>query len=297
VLAGLAALAAAQPPTDVLRRELVRISRVNGATVGASIVHVESGRRVSVNGDERFPMASAYKVPIAYELLRRVDSGADRMDRMVTLETTDFHPGSGTLTALFNPPGFDKPGVALSLRHLLELMILISDNSATDILLREIGGPDPVNARLKDLGIANVQIDGPTKEMIANWRQNGSGTHGQLRNTASPDGMVDLLVKVFRGDGLSKESADLLLDVLRRCQTGNARLKGLLPDGTVVMHKTGTLGGVANDVGIIRLPDDAGHMAIAVFVKGADSAVAEKRDRAIAEIARAAHDYFLFQRQ
>jgi beta-lactamase class A len=288
---------AAQPAAngEKLRNEFARLAAQSPGTLGVAVVHLESGRQVSFNGDQRFPMASAYKIPIAYELLRRVDAGEDQLERMVTLQSDDFHPGSGTLTALFNPPGFDKPGVALSLRHLLELMILISDNSATDILLREVGGAEPVNRQLTALGVSGVQVDGPTKEMIANWRKNGNGVDGQNRNTATPAGMAALLTKLHRGEGLKPEAAALFLDVLRRCQTGNARLKGMLPEGTVVMHKTGTLGGVANDAGFIRLPGEAGTLAIAVFVKGADAATSEKRDRAIAEIARAAHDYFLFQ--
>ena len=282
-------------PTVKLEREFERLATLSPGTLGVSVIHLESGRQVSFRGGTRFPMASAYKVAISYELLRRVDAGDDKLERMVTLAPEDFHPGSGTLTALFNPPGVDQPGVSLSLRHLLELMILISDNSATDILLREVGGSVAVNKHLAALGVTSVQVDGPTKEMIANWRTNGTGAEGQLRNTAAPDGMAALLAKIHRGEGLKPESAKLFLDVLRRCQTGNARLKGLLPEGTVVLHKTGTLGGVANDVGFIRLPGDAGTLAIAVFVKGADAATAEKRDRAIAEVARAAHDYFLFQ--
>lgn len=284
----------AQPAVSPLEREFARISTLGAATVGASVIHIESGRKAALRGEERFPMASAYKVPIAFELLRRIDAGEDKMERMVTLQPSDFHPGSGTLTALFRPPGFDQAGVALSLRHLLELMLLISDNSATDVLLREVGGPDPVNAVLAKSGITGIDVSGPTEEMIRNWRQNGNGLEDKLRNTSTPDAMAELIARIFRREGLTTASGDLFLDILRRCQTGNARLKGMLPEGTVVMHKTGTLGGVANDVGIIRLPGEAGHLAIAVFVKGADAATTEKRDRAIAEIARAAHDYFLF---
>jgi beta-lactamase class A len=284
-------LGAQQP----LEKEFARLAALSPGALGVTVIHLESGKKATFNGDTRFPMASTYKIPIAYELFRRVDAGLEKLERMVTLEPSDFHPGSGTLTALFNPPGFDKAGVALSLRHLLELMILISDNSATDILLREVGGPEAVNKQLAALGVTTVQVDGETKEMIRNWRQNGTGAEGMLRNTATPEGMAAILAKLYKGEGLKPESAQLFLDVMKRCQTGNARLKGILPEGTLVMHKTGTLGGVANDAGFIKLPGDAGTLAIAVFVKGADTATTEKRDRAIAEIARAAHDYFLFQ--
>jgi beta-lactamase class A len=93
---------------------------------------------------------------------------------------------------------------------------------------------------------------------------------------------------------LKPESAELLLDIMRRCRTGEARLKGLLPQGTEIAHKTGTIGSSTNDVGIITLPANAGHVAIAAFVKSSEKDVTA-RERAIAEIARAVHDFFLFQ--
>jgi beta-lactamase class A len=79
---------------------------------------------------------------------------------------------------------------------------------------------------------------------------------------------------------------------MRRCRTGEARLKGMLPLGTEVAHKTGTIGGTTNDVGIITLPDDGGHVAITVFVKSSEKE-ASVRERTIAEVARAVHDFFL----
>ncbi len=318
LLVVLTALATAQDRSlKRLEREIARVSAIAGGTVGASILHLETGRRVTLNGLERFPMASSYKIPIAIEVLQKVDDGELRLDQMVTLEAYDLHPGSGTISALFN-----KPGVALSIRNLMELMLLISDNAATDVLMRLAGGPEAVMARLKALGISGIDVSRPTVRLIADWagikqlppeRELTQQRFNQLeaavppqerrdaarrfdrdpRDTATPDGMTALLARVWRRDLLKPASANLLLDILRRCQTGNARLKGVLPDGTEVAHKTGSLGGSTNDVGIMTLPQEAGHMAISVFVKASDKPVA-LRERAIAEIARAAHDYFLF---
>ena len=106
--------------------------------------------------------------------------------------------------------------------------------------------------------------------------------------------MAALLERIYRKDLLKRESAELLMDIMRRCRTGEARLRGLLPQGTEIAHKTGTIGGSANDVGIITLPDNAGHVVIAAFVKSSEKEVSA-RERAIAEIARAIHDFFLFQ--
>ena len=301
-----------------LEREMARVAQVSGGTAGATAIHLETGRRVSINGSERFPMASTFKVPVAVELLRRVDSGELRLDQMIEIKPGDLHPGSGTLTDLFN-----KPGLSLSVRNLLELMLLISDNSATDVCLRLAGGPAAVTARMSALGITGIRVDRSTLQLIGDRiGVEGLPTDGQIappvfsslaarvkpedraaagkrfdadpRDTSTPDAMSALLEMIFRKTPLKAESSDLLLDIMRRCRTGDARLKGLLPEGTIVAHKTGTIGGTANDVGIITLPGNAGHVAISVFVKGSESDPA-KRERGIAEIARAVHDYFVFR--
>ena len=304
------------PSLQRLEREIARISKIAGGPVGVSAIHIESGRRVSLNGSERFPMASSYKVPIAIQLLTRVDHGEIKLDEMIEIKPSDLHPGSGTLTNLFN-----KPGLALSVRNLLELMLLISDNSATDVVLRLAGGPPAVTARMRAFGIEGINVDRPTVRVISEWiglelppedkwspeffttapstvkpedrAAAGKKFDADSRDTSTPDAMADLLVRVYRKDLLKPASAELLLDIMRRCRTGETRLKGILPEGTEVAHKTGTIGGTTNDVGIITLSDGAGHVAIAVFVKASEKDVAQ-RERAIAEIARAAHDYFLF---
>jgi beta-lactamase class A len=116
------------------------------------------------------------------------------------------------------------------------------------------------------------------------------------RDCSTPQGMEDLLLKIYTKPLLKPESQQLLLDIMRRCESGLARLKGSLPPATEVMHKTGTIGMTTNDVGIITLPGDAGHVAIAVFVKSSTKEIPE-RERAIAEVARAVHDYFVLVRQ
>jgi beta-lactamase class A len=288
--------------------------------VGVSAYHLESGRRISLRGGERFPMASSYKVPIAVELLRRVDVGEITLDSMVTLKPSDLHPGSGTLGDLFN-----KPGVALSLRNLLELMLLISDNSATDMVLERAGGGAAVTARMKALGLEGINVSRPTVNLIADWaglkalppvgewssslwdplfeaveeaeaKAAAAAFDKDPRDTSTPDAMVELLTKIHHKSLHKPETAELLLDIMRRCQTGEHRLKGLLPDGAIVAHKTGTIGGTTNDVGILTLPGGAGHVAISVFVKESTKPVAD-RERVIAQISRAVHDFFLFRPQ
>jgi len=316
VLAG--AQAARDPGLARLEAEIQRLSAISGGKVGVGIVHLESGRELFVNRDEPFPMASTFKVPVAVQVLTLVDSGKVRLDSMITLAPSDLHPGSGTLTQLFN-----QPGVSLSVRNVMELMLLISDNSAADLMLRTAGRAPAVNARLATLGVKGISVDRPTVALIADalgvknlppeneltpqrFRElmravtpedrkaaAESFSHDR-RDTSTPEGMARLLEKIWKRQALSGASTDLLLDIMRRCQTGPERIKGMLPPGVVVMHKTGTLNnGITDDVGIITLPNDAGHLVLTVFVKEAkvDEATQE---RTIAQIARAAYDYFTF---
>src|SRR5687767_8773119 len=154
--------ASTDPRLARLEAELKRLAAIAGGKVGVAAVHLETGREVILNRGEPFPMASTFKVPVAVQLLSRVDSGKVRLDSMITVRQSDLHPGSGTMTRLL-----DDPGVTLSVRNLLELMLLISDNSATDLVLRAAGGSAPVNARLAALGVSGISVDRPTLQLIA----------------------------------------------------------------------------------------------------------------------------------
>jgi beta-lactamase class A len=284
-----------------LASELERLEPISGGTMGVAALHLESGREAYLNADEAFPMASTYKVPIAVQLLTLVDRGERSLADMVELEPEDLHPGSGTLSRLL-----DDPGVALSLRNLMELMLLISDNSATDLTLGTAGGSQAVTARMRALGIDGVRVDRPTSLLIGDfvgikgapedgrvspeqWRELAEGLGSEARaaaakafavdprDTATPRGMAALLAMIWRGEALGEESTALLKDVLLRVETGQARIKGMLPPGTPVAHKTGTIGATTNDVGVITLPGDAGRVVTVVFVKDSDRPTAGAR--------------------
>ena len=298
-----------------LASEIARLSSLSGGIVGVSAIHIESGKHVSVNGQERFPMASTYKIPIAVQVLTLVDQGSLKWGQMVEIRQTDLHPGSGILSKLLH-----KPGLAVSVRNLFEIMMTVSDNTAADVLLSISGGPGAVTARMKTIGISDIDISRSTLEMIADSsgvrkllpditptqfdqleKEADPGVKkkmrrqfdADLRDTATPDAMVSLLRGIYRKTCLKPDSANILLDAMQRSQTGEMRLKGMLPPGTPVAHKSGTLGGSTNDVGMITLPEDAGHVVVAIFIKTSKRETLE-REKAIAEIARAVYDFYLF---
>lgn len=299
-----------------LEQEIQRAALLAGGIVGVYALHLETGRKIGLNAQERFPMASVYKIPIALQLLRLVDQGKVSLDKMITIQASDLRLGSSLISAyLFSP------GVILSVRNLLELMLVVSDNTATDILLSLAGGPKAVTACLRAMGIFDMDVSRPTINLIAEatgfilppekeWnlellkklhdevpletkRAAAEKFLNDPRDTSSPEAMGQLLQLIFQGKFLKGETRNLLLDIMSRCQTGRYRIKGFLLPHTEVVHKTGTIAGVTNDAGLINLPHNAGTIAMAIFIKLSEKDSSD-RERAIAHISRAIYDYFLF---
>jgi len=316
----IALLASTPESRDALEAKIRSIAGSAGGTVGVSILHLESGTGASVRGAEALPMASVFKLPVAYETLRRVDRGTLRLDQRITLSPADLRPGHSPIA-----DRAPDAGITLSIAELLEAMIVEGDNTAADLLLRLVGGPEVVTAQLDEAGLSGIRVDrseaelafdtfGATPPPRASWsaktleaafaavpeakrREALERFLKDPRDTATPDALVLLLRDAQEGRRLSPESRSLLLALMEKSTTGPARLKGALPPKTPVAHRTGTGGEVGklnvctNDVGIVTLPDGRGHLLIAVLIRGSDRPLAA-REQAIAEIARAAFDHW-----
>ncbi len=275
-------IAVIAPSLRGLDKQLERLARPAHGRVGAAVLVVESGELVAFNGDEQFPMQSVYKLPIGMAVLNDVDHGALKFEQNVRVAAGELVPAN------FHSPLRDKypqGGVDISVRELLRYMIVDSDGTASDVLLRLAGGPERVTKYLRDLAVPGIVVATSEAEMARD-------TQVQYRNWATPKAMTSLLRSLYEGRGLSPASQALLLQLMTESNTGPRRLKGLLPAGTVVAHKTGTSGTInglthaTNDVGLITLPDGK-HLAVAVFVSDATADVAT-REGVIARIALAA---------
>jgi beta-lactamase class A len=253
------------------------IAEPAGGTVGFAAVELESGRSLGLKQNESLPMQSVFKLPIAIEVLRQVDEGKIDLDHEIQLGSDDAREGATTIVVPSR----------MTARKLLEAMVVSSDNVACDRLLALVGGPRAVDARMRGLGVEGIAIRFSEREMTA----------GKGDNTATPAAMVALLVRMARqGLGLLPTSAKYLEDLLLQVGTGAKRIKGALPPGTPVAHKSGTSRtqdgktDATNDVGLISLPN-GNRIAIAVFVH--DSPADERtREETIAKLARAVYDTF-----
>jgi beta-lactamase class A len=295
--------------------EIARIAGFAQGRVGLAGRHLESGATIGLNAGEIFPMASTMKVPLAMAVLDRVDHGTLGLATMVDVSPQAMNP-SGPLGEEFL-----HPGVALSVLNLMEPMITRSDNTATDALLRLVGGPSGVMAYLDRLGLSGITVsrsirdllvalygmDPPRQDMsVRDTLRSAEPAHLAVmrahatnrdpaysddpRDQSTPDGMLDLLVRLWRAEAVGAASRDLLLAIMRRTSTGSRRIEGRLPPGVAVANKTGSASGTTNDIGFVTLPDGRGTLAIVVYVK--DSALAAPhREEIIADVARTAYDW------
>jgi beta-lactamase class A len=270
-----------------LQSQIATIAAQTDATVGVTAIDLESGRRISIHGGDHFPMASVFKFPVALVVLQRVDAGEFKLDGAITIQPSQFSRGHSPLrdSANGNP-------VTVTVRRLVELMVVESDNTAVDYFIHRLGA-SAITARVHAIGGAGVRVDRPENDIAEAIEMHGIAAYVRdPRDAATPDGMASLLAAFAnRKDGLKPSSHDLLLSFMTNSHNP-VRLASALPPGTVVAHKTGTMPGVFNDVGIITSADGKHHIAIAVFTKKPAMQNEDVALRVVGQIARAVYDAF-----
>jgi beta-lactamase class A len=267
-----------------LEKQFADIAKDAKGKVGAAAVVLETGEAALLNADEHYPMQSVYKLPISMAVMDQVRLDRLSLDEQIGVTKDDFvRPGQASPLRDKNPNG----GV-FTIRELVRLALVESDGSASDVLLRVLGGPNVVQQYLSQIGISDMKVINTEKELGQNWDT-------QYQNWATPMAAIELLRFVAQQNAVEADQGGSefpLMSDMKSAVTGPNRLRGMLPKGTVVAHKTGTSGSrggitaATNDIGIIDLPN-GNHLAVAVFVS--DSLADEKtREAVIARIAKAA---------
>jgi len=274
----------AQP--DTLRKQIEQLVHAHEATVGVGLYALESADSLTVGEQRHYPMQSVYKFHVALAVLHLVDAGTFTLDQPIHVTKKDLRPHTWSPLREKYPRG----DVDLPLREILVATIAQSDNNGCDRLFRLVGGTETVNRYIHGLGYTAVEIKATEAEMHRT-------DNAQFSNWTTPFTTAQLLAAFYRQEILSDASTDFLRETMERTATGPKRLKGLLPAGTIVAHKTGTSGtnkkGIAsatNDVGIITLPNGQ-HIAIAVFVANSPES-GEANEKIIADIAKLVWAYY-----
>lgn len=235
---------------------------------GVFLVDLDTGNYVDVNGSASFPAASTIKVPILIAFFQDLDAGKIRLDEMLTMQQDMVAGGSGNLQ--YKPPGTQYAALEVATK-----MITISDNTATNILIARLGGIDALNQRFRTWGL--------TATIIRNQLPDLQGT-----NTTSPRELANLMAIVSQGNLVSVPSRDLMLDILRRTQKDTLLPSGL-GTGARIYHKTGDIGTILADAGLIVVPTGKRYVAAVMVQRPNNDPRAEKL---ISSISRAAYQEF-----
>jgi beta-lactamase class A len=260
-------------PQQALRDQFIsRLEQVAlglDGVLGYAVVDLTSGERFERLAGQAFPTASTIKLAILYELFRQSEEGRLNLDAPVPLDRARVVGGAGVLQHL------EK--VTLPLRDYATLMVVLSDNTATNVVIDAVG-LDRVGARMRALGVPDVRL--------RRLMMDGEAARRGDENVASPAGLARLLAAIHAGEQVSSASRDAMIEILQK-EKSSPMLEPI-PPGTPVASKPGDLDAVRVDAGIVYVPDRP-YIFVAMtswLVKDADG------ERAIAEASRAAYEYF-----
>ena len=273
---------------DLLKQQIQQIISTKNANIGVSISGYNREGTLSINGDRHFPMQSVFKFHIALAMLSEIDKGKFSLNQEIKIEQKDLLPN------LYSPIREKYPqGANLTISEILEYTVSKSDNVGCDVLLRLLGGPQIVEDYFVKNEIKDISIKINEEVMQNNWDL-------QFQNWTTPKAANEVLAVFYYNDKklLSTKSHDFIWKVMKQTETGKDRLKGQLPKGTLVAHKTGWSGtnkagitAAVNDIGIIFLPNGR-HFFISVFVSNSKED-AITNEKVIADIAKVTWDYFI----
>ena len=293
-----------------LQSRLQELSDEFPGVVGVAVRDLKTGEELSINGDRLFPMASVYKVPIMVEVFRQIEAKKFSLDDRIELGDEHRTLGSGVLALLSN-------GLKPTVKDLITLMIVLSDNEATDVLLKKVGAEN-VTATMRSMGLNNVRVDRTTFELIRDYLSfMGETARGKtyaeiiamsrtrritpekqaeaerdfakvMKDVSSPRDMALLLEKIYKGEAAGRDSCQMMMTILGR-QMFNQRLPRYLPESARMAHKTGTIGSTTNDAGIMFVRGNP--IAVAVFTVDKRTARGEVEER-MGRLTRVIYDFF-----
>ncbi len=274
--------------TDSLKIKIEHLIKDKNATVGVSIIANNLKDTININENLHYPMQSVFKFPIAFAVLSEVEKGRLKLNQKIKVTSKDLLPNTWS-------PIRDKfpNGTTITLGEIIKYTVSQSDNNGCDILLRLIGGPIVVEKFLLKNQLSDISIKANEEAMHKEWDI-------QFQNWATPISLNRLLIRFYTSGSdriLSKKNYQFLWETMTETSTGANRLKGQLPQNTIVAHKTGSSGAndknvtaATNDIGVIILPNGS---TIFISVLIANSLENEKtNEKIISDIAKIIWDYY-----
>jgi len=288
LFAAIASAQPQQPPTPLARLEsnIQRITRSVNATWGIYIKCLETGEEIAINADRQMDTMSVIKIPLMAEAFRQIEAGKFSLSDRVTLTDAAKRPGTGIIRSL-------DAGANLTIKDLLTLMIIVSDNTATDLIYDKVGGVEPVNRLMAEWGLNSIRAPGTADDWFKALRAAPSAEafHREAKTPfglSSPRDMGKLLERMEKGEAVSKKASDTMLGIMRG-QVYSSRLPRFV-SGYRIPHKTGDfLPYIGNDVGVLE--NQSRHVVISVFTAN-HFGMGDALEEAIGRVAELTGNYF-----
>ncbi len=295
-LAAAASVAAQAPspapspaPLDRLKGSIERITRSANATWGIYLKCLETGEEIALNADQQMDTMSVIKIPLMAEVFEQLKAGRFKLSDKYTLLAEDMRPGTGTLRSM-------DPGAVMTVKDLITYMIIVSDNTATDVLYRMVGGPEAVTKRMEAYGLKVTKAPWPASRWFADLRAASSAEefHRQAKTPfglSSPREIGLLLERMEKGTLVDAESSKLMLQIMRG-QVYRSRIPRFL-SGWRIPHKTGDfLPYIGNDAGVLEAP---GRTVILSVFTANHFGSGEALEEAIGRVAEQVGAYFAYR--
>ncbi|WP_371135024.1 class A beta-lactamase [Thalassospira sp.] len=257
---------------DPLMVTVQNIEKRLGARLGLAVYDEQTGRNWQYQADDRFPLTSTFKVLACAAVLARVDQGDETLDRKIVFEESDLVTYSPVTE---NHTGGD----GMSIAELCDATMRTSDNSAANLILDSLSGPEGLTQFLRSVGDDVTRLD--RRETGLN-----EATPGDLRDTTTPNAMVANLRKLVLGDVLAPASRQQLEDWLVGNQVGGPLLRAGLPADWKIGDRTGAGGFGSRNIVAVIWPPHCSPAIVALYITGTEATMAE-RNAAIAEIGTA----------
>jgi beta-lactamase class A len=272
--------------TKSLKADIQALTSNFKGKVGVAALHIGTGERVGIHANAKYPMQSVYKFPLALAVFDKLGPKLTEKSPIVSINKAELLQNTHSPMREVYPNGINS----ISLAQILKYTVTLGDNNGCDYLFRWVGSPKQVNDYVKKLKIKDIHIANTEEQMHSNRQL-------QYRNYASPLAMSNLLAMFWQRKVLSGPATDSLWHMLASTQTGPKRIKGLLPIGTIVGHKTGWSGtdstgftNAINDAGVIVLPNN-NAVAISIFISDTYQKT-EESELLMAKISKLVYDYF-----
>ena len=296
LIGGLAVLSApllaqqpAQTPLQRAKAAVERTTRSVNATWGIYVKSLETNEEIAIDADRQMETMSTIKIPLMIEAFEQIKAGRFALTDKYTLVEADSQPGTGTIQRL-------DPGAVMTVKDLITMMIIVSDNTATEVLYRMVGGPEAVNRRMDAMGLKNTRAMNVPSRWFPSLRSAPS-TEQFYRDGKYPFGLTTpremgrLLEMMERGTLVDKNSSDLMLRIMRG-QLYRTRIPRYVA-GYTIPHKTGDfLPYVGDDVGMLEAP---GRTIIISVFTGNHFGSGEMLENAIGLVAKEVADYFAYR--